>query len=103
MKYKYKYNFRFFSELGEVQAYWVGFIMADGYVYDNTLEKYKSESVGVRIRLKHTDANHLYKLVKSMDGNLPVRIVKNYGTISSNCADLAELNRLFRTEKRNFR
>lgn len=88
---KYSYNEKFFSTIENTQAYWVGFIMADGYIFDNRLKDNKSNAYGVRIRLKHTDAPHLNKFVLSLEGNLPVRIVKNYGTISTNCSDLAEL------------
>lgn len=88
----YQYNQKYFEFINtNEKAYWIGFIMADGYVFDNRIKENKSTSSGFRIRLSYIDKTHLEKMVKCMNGNIPVRIVKNYGTISKNCNDLAEL------------
>lgn len=68
-KPSYTYSRDFFKEINtEEKAYWLGFLVADGYVSktkDNT-----SWSVG--IDLKKSDYKHLKKFNKSLNGNVEV-------------------------------
>lgn len=62
---KYFYNKHFFDVIDtEEKAYWLGFFYADGYVCRT------STNAEVAIELQETDAGHLKKLNKSMNGNV---------------------------------
>lgn len=88
----WKYNEDYFKEIDTFEkAYWLGFIMADGYLCDNRLKPNKSLAVSLRIRLSEEDKEHLEKLNESLSYNKPIKIVKNYG-VYKNCRDLAEFN-----------
>lgn len=64
---KYFYNYDFFECIDtEEKAYWLGFIYADGYIYQT-----KSNSE-LGIELKKSDINHLKKFNKSLNGNIEV-------------------------------
>ena len=66
---KYTYNHSFFKIIdNERKAYWLGFLYADGYV-SKTKNGY---CCGIEI--KHTDADHLRKFNKDIDGNIEVEI-----------------------------
>jgi hypothetical protein len=85
---KYKYDENYFAEINSKEkAYWLGFIMADGYLYDNTKRQNKSSAVGMRIRLSVKDSELLEKLNKDMKCDKPIKTVKNYGKYGG---DLAE-------------
>jgi hypothetical protein len=59
----YSVNERFFDEIHtEAQAYWLGFLTADGYVTDRH----------VRVRLQSTDKEHLRKLVQALESCHPI-------------------------------
>lgn len=58
---KKKYDEMFFNTIdSEEKAYWLGFIYADGYIT-------KGNNLG--IALSNKDIGHLYKFIKSIDGN----------------------------------
>lgn len=93
----YDYDENYFYEIDSIdKAYWLGFIMADGYIFNNRLKNNKAESAGLRIRLAESDKHQLEKLNESLDGNIPIRIVKNYG-IYENQQNLAEFMLLNKT------
>jgi hypothetical protein len=59
----YAVNELFFDEiLTEVQAYWLGFLTADGYVTDRH----------VRVRLQELDKSHLRKFAEALESNHPI-------------------------------
>lgn len=88
----YTYDKHYFDKIDSPEkAYWIGFIMADGYVYDNRSKPNKSNAYGIRIRLHEKDHEHLEKLNECMNGNIPIRIVKNHG-VYENCSNLSEFN-----------
>lgn len=63
-KSAYFYNKDFFKNIQtEQQAYWLGFIFADGWITDYELG----------IELNKNDDNHLRKFNKDIAGNLPVK------------------------------
>lgn len=66
---KYHYNKSFFKEIvNPSQAYWLGFIYADGYITANkTKTKY---SIGIELNVN--DYEHLKKFNNSIEGNVPV-------------------------------
>lgn len=69
VKSKYEYDHSFFKDIQtEAQAYWCGFIMADGCVTINE----RINSCEVCIKLQARDADHLKKFNKSIKGNVPV-------------------------------
>lgn len=60
----YKYNRNFFESINtESQAYWAGFIAADGNVRKDFLK--------MRIELNIKDKNHLFKLREDIQGDMP--------------------------------
>ena len=84
----YNYDENFFEKIDSYEkAYWLGFLMADGYIFRNT--NTKSGITGIRIRLSEKDKEHLEKLNKDIKSNKPIKIVKNYG-VYENSNDLAE-------------
>lgn len=90
IRQKYSFDTNFFSKIDtKEKAYWMGFIVADGYVFDNLHKNNKSTAVGLRIRLSEVDKNHLEKLNESLNYNKPINIVKNYG-VYQNQKNLAE-------------
>lgn len=71
---KYDFDHHYFENIDtEEKAYWLGFIYADGWI---------SEPYAFGIELKASDADHLKKFNKSINGNLNInfreRILKNY-------------------------
>ena len=78
---KYSINEQFFSDINnEFNAYWLGFVMADGYVAQ--IRKKKSYKNGTSlhsrmyVRLKEDDHLHLQKMVKDMNSTHPVKFRK---------------------------
>lgn len=62
----YKYNRNFFESINtESQAYWAGFIAADGNVRKDFLK--------MRIELNIKDKNHLFKLREDIQGDMPIK------------------------------
>lgn len=70
---QYYYNKRYFYNIDTPEkAYWLGFMAADGSVnYRPQKRNYE-----VCIKLKSTDANHLKKFNKALEGNVDVKINK---------------------------
>ena len=69
-KEKYKINENYFENIDtQDKAYWLGFIITDGYIREYTGNK-KSLTIG----LKASDEKHLYKLKKSLDSDAPIYI-----------------------------
>ena len=63
------YNRRFFNNIkSEDQAYWLGFIAADGWI-----ESKKNHSATIGIELQYSDIEHLRKFNKCLDGNVEVK------------------------------
>ena len=61
----YKVNTKYFSTIdSEDKAYWVGFIMADGYIY---------KDLYVRVELSSIDKEHLEKFSESIESNIPIK------------------------------
>ena len=66
----YPVNERFFDEIGtEAQAYWLGFLTADGYVTDRH----------VRVRLQGEDKEHLRKFAEALESSHPIFEGMNQG------------------------
>lgn len=69
---KHHFNEKFFSVIdSEEKAYWLGFIMADGCVYQGTGETYR-----LQINLKYDDLPHLNKFQESIGSDYKVQIKK---------------------------
>lgn len=74
VKSQYVYNHDFFEKIEtEDQAYWCGFIMADGCVARNP----ETNSCELCIKLQASDGEHLKKFNKALDGNIPVTFFTN--------------------------
>lgn len=88
----YKYNRNFFESINtESQAYWAGFIAADGNVRKDFLK--------MRIELNIKDKNHLFKFREDIQGDMPikesVRTNNHSCYIDLNSVDICkDLNRL---------
>ena len=88
---KYEYDETFFENIdSSSKAYWLGFIVADGYIMNNRKKDNKSQATGLRIRLSEKDKEHLEKFNDDMKSNVPIIIVKNYG-VYANQNNLVEL------------
>ena len=85
----YKYNKNYFHKINTInKAYWLGFILADGYIM-NTRKKNNSGAVGLRLRLSIKDKKHLKRFRNSLHSDIPIKKVKNYG-IYENQKDLSQ-------------
>ena len=70
----YNYNVDYFENImTEEQAYWLGFIMADGYVIQS------KTNCELSIELSIKDIDHLRKFNKSIEGNVQVKSFKKSG------------------------
>lgn len=78
---KNNYERRFFQYINsEDKAYWMGFLLADGYLCLGI----NSSVVNLTLALK--DINHLKKFIKSIDGEeKQLRIINNKGKLSVQC------------------
>ena len=64
----YNFNETYFDFINtEEKAYWLGFLYADGYVGENTIE----------LTLKESDYNHLAKFAKALDYDGPISYKKD--------------------------
>lgn len=71
LKKRYEYNENYFESIdSEDKAYWLGFIWADGSI----THKPDEHRYELSIELQASDASHLRKFNKSLNGNLPVSI-----------------------------
>lgn len=78
IKSKYIYDHAFFKNITtEEQAYWCGFIMADGCVSINE----KTNSCELCIKLQAKDAEHLQKFNLALHGNIPVKVFEEYSIL----------------------
>lgn len=65
---KYSFNENFFNQIDtEEKAYWLGFLIADGYITK------RDNSYKIGIALSSCDIGHLEKLNKSLDSDYPIR------------------------------
>lgn len=60
-----------FSTLTEESAYWTGFLMADGYVYD------KHSKNQIRLSLKRSDEQHIEKFKRWLGATQPITYPKD--------------------------
>lgn len=67
MRRKYLVNEDYFAKIDKEQAYWLGFIFADGNVYKSTLS----------IKLHSRDLNLIKKFLYCINSSHPIRKVKN--------------------------
>lgn len=67
---KYSFDSSFFSDINtEEKAYWLGFIVADGYLMED----------GLRIALSTKDINHLEEFKKAIKSDHPISITASNG------------------------
>ena len=74
---KYQYNDNYFELIDtEEKAYWLGFIWADGYIWESNKQR------RLRISLNHKDKCHLENFRKSLNGNMEIKEdwVESFGT-----------------------
>lgn len=65
---KYSFDENFFNKIDtEEKAYWLGFLIADGYITK------RDNSYKIGIALSSCDINHLEKLNNSLKSNYPIR------------------------------
>lgn len=65
---RYYFNEKFFNKIDtEEKAYWLGFLMADGYISKN------NNSYKIGLTLSTCDYAHLEKLNKSLESNHPIK------------------------------
>lgn len=75
---KYEYDNNYFEEINtQDKAYWLGFIWADGYIYESKKQR------RLRIALKYDDRKHLEKFRESLRGNMDIKedTVNSFGAI----------------------
>lgn len=81
---KYNYNKEFFKYIDtEEKSYWLGFIYADGYVWQTP----NNSELGIELNIN--DKKHLQKFNKSIEGNIEVsersRLHKDWGKVYDTC------------------
>jgi hypothetical protein len=82
---KCKFNHNFFSDINtENKAYWLGFLMADGCIID----KVKSGSLQLSIRLSKRDLTHLKKFHEDIDSLNKIGFGKHNDIYSSHSSDI---------------
>lgn len=65
---RYSFNENFFESIDtEEKAYWLGFLIADGYITK------RENSYKIGVALSSCDIGHLEKLNKSLNSNYPIR------------------------------
>jgi len=85
---KYLFNENYFSKISsEDQAYWLGFIYADGYVAERGV---------LVITLKASDKLHLEKFLHNIEGHIPLRFEKRVNAYSLNVCSIKVTNDLIR-------
>ena len=68
-------NLRYFQNIdSEEKAYWLGFIAADGYLYNDSLS----------IQLSKEDKGHLQKFSNAINGNFNINTVKGVNNFGKN-------------------
>lgn len=85
---KYSQQDDYFSVIDtEEKAYWLGFIVADGYVSYNAEQSTGYYRLG--FQLKESDAGHLKKFIKAIGGTMQVKYgkstIKSIGKEYANC------------------
>jgi hypothetical protein len=80
-RYRYRFNEAFFDVIDtEVQAYWLGFITADGHVQAGKVGTRGARAHHLDVKLKASDAGHLEKLRADMAAENPVLFVPPTGS-----------------------
>lgn len=81
--FKYEFNENYFDEIDtEEKAYWLGFLMADGFIttkrkrIKNNHPINEAQSFGITLSI--VDIHHLEKFRKCLNSNHPIHIYKNY-------------------------
>lgn len=69
------YNVKFFSSYTPESCYWAGFLMADGYIRNNSLHK------KVHIKLSPKDRQHIQKFIDAINGEHPIKDKKLYSCV----------------------
>jgi len=79
---KNSYNDDYFQEINTPdKAYWLGFIWADGYIYESSKQR------RLRITLGIKDKCHLQKFKESLEGDMDIKhdLVDSFGSIRECC------------------
>jgi hypothetical protein len=83
----YYHNTNFFKDIStEEQAYWLGFLLADGYILSSRPIEKGSGGVGCAIDKK--DLSHLEKLKKSLNATNKISIYKGCCRIIFRCEEI---------------
>lgn len=83
---KYYYNKNKFNSINnEYDAYWLGFLFADGYVCKS------NNSYWVGLELQYSDINHLKKFNKFMESNREIEIRYSKSPSSNNVSKMCKI------------
>lgn len=89
---KYFYNVNYFECIdSEHKAYWLGFIMADGYV------RKTKRNIEIGIELQQRDDSHLKKLNKDLNGNVEIKYRSRPNHWNGNISNMCSI-RFFRNK-----
>jgi hypothetical protein len=69
-RYRWRVNHRAFDVITEESAYWLGFLMADGCIFNA-----RGAPSGIQIALSSIDRGHLEKFRKFIGSNAPIRVL----------------------------
>lgn len=73
----YTCNYRYFQNIdSEEKAYWLGFIMADGCIFETWKGTRPNPSRGLKITLSNIDINHLYKFRDCIHSTHPIQVYR---------------------------
>lgn len=80
-KSKYSVNENYFDDIDtDEKAYWLGFLMADGYITSKRNRKRRNESQSFGCTLSVRDIRHLEKFKKCLESDHPIHIYKRSNT-----------------------
>ena len=91
-KSKYNFNENYFDEIDcDKKAYWLGFLMADGYITSKRNRNRRNEAQSFGCTLSVKDIGHLEKFKKCLESDHPIHIYKRTNSTFANGEDSCRL------------
>lgn len=89
---RYKKNDNYFNKIDtEEKAYWLGFLYADGCVYQpRRIDRGDNQSPCISLALQKQDQNHLQKFLNCLCDTQPISLTDNYASVQIYSKQLVE-------------